>query len=293
MSLYDRALELLRESLGNDEASFHEHQWESISTLVEHRGRLLVVQRTGWGKSAVYFIASKLMREKGAGPTIIISPLLALMRNQIHSAARHGVQLGTINSSNSQQDNNQAAHDLLADQLDAIIISPERLANTDFVEKVLRPVANRVGLFVVDEAHCISDWGHDFRPDYKRIVSILQFLPANVPVLATTATANKRVTQDVAAQLGDVPEIFRGQLMRESLQLQSIVFPKRSQRLAWLADTVPKLEGTGIIYVATTRDAELVADWLKHRGIAAEAYYGNLKGLSADQNRAKRLALAA
>jgi ATP-dependent DNA helicase RecQ len=292
-SLHDKALNLLQKSLGSDEAHFHEHQWESISTLVEHRGRLLVVQRTGWGKSAVYFIASKLMREKGAGPTIIISPLLALMRNQIHSAARYGVQLGTINSSNSQQDNDQAAHDLLADQLDAIIISPERLANTDFVDKVLRPVANRVGLFVVDEAHCISDWGHDFRPDYKRIVSILQFLPANVPVLATTATANKRVTQDVAAQLGGVPEISRGQLMRESLYLQSIVFPKRSQRLAWLADTVPKLEGTGIIYVATTRDAELVSGWLKDRGIPAEAYYGNIKGLKADQSRAKRLALEA
>lgn len=288
-----RALALLKDSLGRSDARFHEHQWEAISTLVEDRGRILVVQRTGWGKSAVYFIATRLMRDQKLGPTIIISPLLALMRNQIEGASRYGVRLGTINSSNAREENDQAADDLLDGRLDAIIISPEKLANSEFVETVLRPIANTVGLFVIDEAHCISDWGHDFRPDYKRIVNILKFMPDNMPVLATTATANQRVMKDVAAQLGENPVVIRGPLTRESLHLQSVSFPRRSQRLAWLADTLPNLEGTGIIYVATTRDAELVAGWLKHRGIDAEPYYGSLRGLNAKQNRAKRLQLEA
>lgn len=255
-----QAVKLLRKSLGNIEANFHEHQWESISALVEHRDRLLVVQRTGWGKSAVYFIATKILREQGYGPTIIISPLLALMRNQIDSAAKYGVKLGTINSSNTDDENNQTVVNIQNEILDAIIISPEQLSKPSFYDDVLRPVANRVGLFVIDEAHCISDWGHDFRPDYKRIVNILPFLPENMPVLATTATANQRVMNDICLQLGDNIQVYRGKLTRESLHLQNIAFPKRSQRLAWLADTLPELEGTGIIYTATTRDADQVSE---------------------------------
>ena len=289
--LEQRALRLLRSSLGQDDAQFHEHQFEAIRTLVEDRGRLLVVQRTGWGKSAVYFIATKLLRDQGFGPTVIISPLLALMRNQIESAARYGVALGSINSSNSGEENDQTAADLLNGTLDAIIISPEQLAKPDFVENTLRPVANRVGLFVIDEAHCISDWGHDFRPDYKRIISILRFLPPNLPVLATTATANQRVMSDIEAQLGEQLTVFRGGLMRESLRLQTIILPDRSHRLAWLADTLPLIEGTGIIYTATTRDAELVADWLSSRGLNVAAYYSNISGLTTEENRRRRLQL--
>ena len=287
----ERALDILRHSLSNPAADFHEHQWEAISNLVEGRNRLLVVQRTGWGKSAVYFIATKLMREQGYGPTIIISPLLALMRNQIESAAKHGVRLGTINSSNSEQENKETVVGIKNDQFDAIIISPEQLAKPSFNDEVLSPIADRVGLFVIDEAHCISDWGHDFRPDYKRIVNILPYLPVNMPILATTATANKRVMDDVCAQLGDDIHVFRGKLTRESIHLQTISFPKRSQRLAWLADTLPQLTGTGIIYTATTRDADQLSSWLKSRGIAVEAYYGSLKGLSNDENRVRRLQL--
>jgi ATP-dependent DNA helicase RecQ len=286
-----RALELLHASLGHEDAEFHEHQWEAVSALVENRGRLLVVQRTGWGKSAVYFIATRLMREQGYGPTVIISPLLALMRNQIDSALTYGVRLGTINSSNSAEINRQTAGALLNNQLDAIIISPEQLSKPDFVDRVLMPISDTVGLFVIDEAHCISDWGHDFRPDYKRIISILRFLPVNMPVLATTATANQRVMKDISSQLGEHPTVFRGQLTRESIHLQNIGFPRRSQRLAWLADVLPTLEGTGIIYVSTTRDAEVVADWLKSRGIAAEAYYGSFKNMSNEESQARRLAL--
>ncbi len=286
-----RALALLRQSLNSDAASFHEHQWESISTLVEDRARLLVVQRTGWGKSAVYFIATKLMREQGYGPTIIISPLLALMRNQIDSAARYGVRLGTVNSSNTREQNSQAENELLAGRLDAIIISPEQLSKPSFNDRVLRPIADRVGLFVIDEAHCISDWGHDFRPDYKRIVNILPFLPVNMPVLATTATANRRVMSDVCQQLGEGIKVFRGELTRESLHLQTINFARRSQRLAWLADVIPQIDGTGIIYAATIRDAEQVADWLQSRGINAHAYYGSFKGMTSEASTQKRLHL--
>jgi ATP-dependent DNA helicase RecQ len=286
-----RAQEVLRTSLGQRDANFHEHQWEAISTLVEQRSRLLVVQRTGWGKSAVYFIASRLMREQGYGPTIIISPLLALMRNQIDSARRYGVRLGSINSSQTESENHRTQQLVVAGELDAIIISPEQLAKPSFNDNVLQPIADRVGLFVVDEAHCISDWGHDFRPDYKRIVNILPFLPVNMPVLATTATANKRVMDDVCHQLGGDISVFRGELTRESLHLQTISFPKRSHRLAWLADTLPKLEGTGIVYTATKRDAEQVATWLKSRGIAAHPYYGSFSGMSQEDSTRKRVEL--
>lgn len=284
-----KALVLLRSSLGDPGASFHEHQWESISTLVDDRKRLLVVQRTGWGKSAVYFIATALMREQGYGPSIIISPLLALMRNQIESAARYGVRLGTINSSNSKAVNEETVCRVTNDELDAIIISPEQLSKPSFNDEVLGPIADRVGLFVIDEAHCISDWGHDFRPDYKRIINILPFLPVNMPVLATTATANERVMSDVCAQLGEDIQVFRGELTRKSLHLQAISFPRRSHRLAWLAEILPKLEDTGIIYTATTRDADQVARWLQSRGIRVESYYGTLKGVSGEESKRLRL----
>ena len=247
----------------------------AISTLVEDSGRLLVVQRTGWGKSAVYFISTKLLRERGKGPTVIISPLLALMRNQIDSAARYGVRLGTINSSNSQAENEHTKVATLNDSLDAIIISPEQLSKPDFIETVLKPIADRVGLFVIDEAHCISDWGHDFRPDYKRIKNIISFLPKNLPIIATTATANSRVMDDVCTQLGQNVNIYRGKLTRDSLYLQSIFFPKRSQRLAWLADRLPEIDGTGIIYTATVKDGEKVTGWLQSRGLDVEHYHGS------------------
>jgi ATP-dependent DNA helicase RecQ len=274
--VHAQALKILQESLGDSGAGFHEHQWESIDTLVNQRSRLLVVQKTGWGKSSVYFIATHLLRDQGYGPSIIISPLLALMRNQIDSAAKYGVRLGSINSANSREDNKETERALLADELDAIIISPEKLGNDGFVQDILAPIAANVGLFVIDEAHCISDWGHDFRTDYKRITQILNFMPPNMPVLATTATANQRVMDDIVHQLGDDITVFRGQLTRESLSLQNIVLPRRSHRLAWLADTLLAIDGTGIVYAATVRDAIQVAEWLQQCDIDAHAYTGQL-----------------
>lgn len=270
-----QAQQLLQAALANPSAEFREGQWEAIDALVNHRQKLLVVQRTGWGKSSVYFISTRIFRDRGMGPTIIVSPLLALMRNQIESAQRLGIVAETMNSTNSA-DWQEVTRRILTNQIDCLLISPERLANDGFIDTVLQPIADRIALMVIDEAHCISDWGHDFRPDYRRIVNILRQLPANTPVLGTTATANDRVVDDIQIQLGDI-QIHRGPLTRESLALQAIILPDQASRLAWLAQVIPTLPGTGIIYTLTVRDAEQVAKWLGLNGIDARAYYGSVE----------------
>ncbi|MEH1810970.1 MAG: RecQ family ATP-dependent DNA helicase [Nostoc sp.] len=274
-NLQEQGLLLLRQALDNSTADFRPGQWEAIEELLKVRSRLLVVQRTGWGKSLVYFLATRLLRDRGAGFTLLISPLLALMRNQIAAAQRIGVKAETINSSNTDEWP-LIARQLLAGEVDVLLISPERLGNEDFREKILLPVSQRIGLFVVDEAHCISDWGHDFRPDYRRIVRILQALPQNIPVLATTATANNRVVNDIITQLGSNLRVSRGNLTRQSLHLQNISIPSPAARMAWLAEQIPGLSGSGIIYTLTVRDAERVADWLKTQGVNAKAYHSDL-----------------
>jgi ATP-dependent DNA helicase RecQ len=276
VELQNRARSLLQKALNNTQADFREGQWEAIASLVEGRSKLLVVQRTGWGKSLVYFLATRLLRDRGFGATILISPLLALMRNQIAAADRIGVKAATINSSNKEEWKLVETR-LLAGQIDILLISPERLANEDFTNEILLPISKNIGLFVVDEAHCISDWGHDFRPDYRRIVRILQALPQNIPVLATTATANDRVVSDIQAQLSSNLEIIRGNLIRESLQLQNIALGSSATRMAWLAEQLPNLPGSGIIYALTVRDADRVADWLILQGIDARSYHSNLE----------------
>ncbi|MGO8817690.1 MAG: RecQ family ATP-dependent DNA helicase [Terriglobia bacterium] len=271
-----KAITLLRQALGNRGAEFREGQWEAISALVQKRARLLVVQRTGWGKSIVYFLATRLLRDQGAGRTLLISPLLSLMRNQIAAARNIGVNAQTINSSN-QKDWPRIEGELRGNEIDVLLISPERLANDDFVSRCLLPVASRLGLFVVDEAHCISDWGHDFRPDYQRIVRILRALPPNIPVLATTATANDRVVDDILKQLGPRLEVQRGPLTRASLSLQNIYLRSQEERMAWIASILPGLPGSGIVYTLTVHDSERLAEWLKSQGINAEPYHGALE----------------
>ncbi|MFH1037199.1 MAG: RecQ family ATP-dependent DNA helicase [PVC group bacterium] len=282
----DEALRYLRIALDDPAAGFRPGQWEYIQSLLR-RERLLLVQRTGWGKSMVYFLATRLLRNAGAGVTLLISPLLALMRNQILAADRLAVKAATINSSN-RDDWEEVKDRLLKDDVDILLISPERLANDDFRENMLLPVADRIGLFVVDEAHCISDWGHDFRPDYRRIVRVLQILPSNIPVLATTATANTRVVNDVAAQLGNL-NVGRGPLVRKSLKLQNIWLPGQPARLAWLAEQVPNLPGSGVIYTLTIRDAERVAAWLQLKGINAIAYHSRVDGTEKATGRREEL----
>ena len=270
----EKAEKLLQTALANPDVQFRDGQWEAIDALVNQQKKLLVVQRTGWGKSSVYFISTKIFRDRGMGPTIIVSPLLALMRNQIESAMRLGIVAETMNSTN-KTDWPEVEQRILNNQVDCLLVSPEQLANDTFIETVLQPIADRIALMVIDEAHCISDWGHDFRPDYRRIVNILQRLPANTPVLGTTATANNRVVADIQTQLGDI-EIQRGPLTRESLTLQTMVLPDQSSRLAWLAKVIPTLSGTGIVYTLTVRDAEQVAGWLTEYGIDAKAYHGSV-----------------
>lgn len=274
--LYDaaRALELLRSGCDKPEAEFRPGQEEAIRTIIEQGGRLLLVQKTGWGKSFVYFIANRLLRDQGRGPALLISPLLALMRNQIQAAERMGVRARTIHSGNRDDwdEVKQAVH---RDEVDILLISPERLANSAFLDEVMDPLAERVSLLVIDEAHCISDWGHDFRPHYTRIQRTVRDLPDNLRLLATTATANDRVMQDLRQVLGPDLQVTRGDLARPSLFLQTIRLPDQAERLAWLAEQLPALQGSGIIYTLTKRDARQVCDWLNDRGIPVEAYSGD------------------
>jgi ATP-dependent DNA helicase RecQ len=269
------AREYLKAALG-DAAEFRDGQLEAILALADRGERVVVVERTGWGKSVVYFLATRLLRDRGAGPTILISPLLALMRDQLQMAERLGVRAASINSTNSS-DWREIESSLADDTIDLLLVSPERLANERFRQQTLPAIQRGIGLFVVDEAHCISDWGHDFRPDYRRIERIVAALPGGVPLLATTATANDRVIADVVEQLGADVSVIRGQLGRESLRLQVITLHDQAERLAWLADKLPLLPGSGIVYTLTVADALRVSDWLRANDIDAPAYYGGLE----------------
>ena len=289
----ERALELLRIGSGTPGAQFREGQEEAIRHVVEGNGKLLVVQKTGWGKSFVYFIATKLLRESGAGPSLLISPLLSLMRNQIAAAERMGVRAATINSNNTG-DWHLIEAQARNNQVDILLVSPERLANDNFRENFLPDIASRVAMLVIDEAHCISDWGHDFRPDYRRIERIARTLPPNVQMLGTTATANNRVLDDLTEVLGPNIQIMRGDLNRPSLLLQTIKLPSRVERLAWLAERLGEIPGSGIIYTLTIRDANQVARWLQSRGLNVQAYTSrseNREDLEQDllHNRVKAL----
>ena len=274
------ALERLRTLTADDRSRFRPGQLEAIQDLVADRARVLCVQRTGWGKSAVYFVATALLREAGAGPTLLISPLLALMRNQIAAARRLGLRAHTINSTNPEEWD-EVRDRLATGTVDLLLISPERLNNPQFRARMLPLFAASVGLLVIDEAHCISDWGHDFRPDYRRVRDMLGALAPEVAVLGTTATANDRVVRDVLEQLaassGDPLRSYRGPLARTSLRLEVLELPRPAQRLAWLVEHLPTLPGSGIVYTLTKRDAEQVAAFLNANGIAALAYSGELE----------------
>ncbi len=274
-------------------ARLREDQWRAIEALVADKRRALVVQRTGWGKSAVYFVATALLRGQGSGPTVIVSPLLALMRNQVDAAARAGIRARTINSSNTEEWDT-VQEEVAAGEVDVLLVSPERLNNPDFRDQVLPKLAAATGLLVVDEAHCISDWGHDFRPDYRRLRTMLAELPAGVPVLATTATANARVTADVAEQLGTGAGtdalVLRGPLDRESLSLSVLQLPDAATRLAWLADHLGELPGSGIIYTLTVAAAEEVTAYLRQCGHTVASYTGRTE--NADRQQAEEDLLA-
>lgn len=287
-ALRAEATGLLRALVGRDDAEFHEGQYEAIEALVRGGRRALVVQRTGWGKSAVYFVASLLLRARGAGPTLIVSPLLALMRDQVAAAARAGVRAAAINSANQLEWQDITAQ-LEADSVDVLLVSPERLNNPGFRENHLPELVRRSGLLVIDEAHCISDWGHDFRPDYRRIRHLIEQLPHSVPVLATTATANSRVVKDVEEQLaagGEEVFTIRGALARDSLRLGVLRLPSPRSRLAWLLTHINELPGSGIIYALTVSAAEDTARLLQKAGHPVLAYTGRTDPADREQAEA-------
>ncbi|TRW85418.1 ATP-dependent DNA helicase RecQ [Mycolicibacterium sp. 018/SC-01/001] len=285
------AAQAILEQLAGPAARLRDDQWTAIEALVVHRRRALVVQRTGWGKSAVYFIAATLLRRSGHGATVIVSPLLALMRNQVAAAEKAGVRAATINSSNMTDWD--GVHARVRDgDLDVLLVSPERLNNPDFRDAVLPQLARDAGLVVVDEAHCVSDWGHDFRPDYRRIRTLLADLGSDVPVLATTATANDRVVADVAAQLGVGGRdtlVLRGGLDRESLRLSVVAAGNPAQRAAWLAGHLNALPGSGVVYTLTVAQAHDVAALLRERGHTVAAYTGATEAAEREQLEADLL----
>jgi ATP-dependent DNA helicase RecQ len=293
------AAQTLLEQLAGPTAVLRDDQWTAIEALVVQRRQALVVQRTGWGKSAVYFIAAKLLREQGHGATVIVSPLLALMRNQVAAAQRAGVRAATINSGNVTEWDE--IHQLVnSGDVDVLLVSPERLNNPEFRDTVLPALAADAGLVVVDEAHCVSDWGHDFRPDYRRIRTLIAELGSDVPVLATTATANDRVVNDVAAQLGvgragNVAGggrdtlVLRGGLDRESLRLSVVHAGGGAQRMAWLAEHLASLPGSGIVYTLTVAQAHDVAALLRERGHEVAAYTGSTETAEREQLEADLL----
>ena len=272
--LLQDATELLASLTGRPDAQLRDGQFEAIEALVAERRRVLVVQRTGWGKSAVYFLAAKLMRAQGRGPSLIVSPLLALMRDQVAAATRAGVTARTLNSANATEWDEVHA-ELREGKVDVLLVSPERLTNPNFREEILPEIISDTGMIVVDEAHCISDWGHDFRPDYRRISAIIRELPAGTPVLATTATANSRVARDVAEQLGDDTLVVRGELARTSLRL-GVAPASRSaaSRIAWLAEHLGDFTGSGIVYTLTVAAAEDTTSALRDAGWDVAAYTG-------------------
>lgn len=284
----EEAEELLR-GLAGDAARLRDDQWRAIDALVNDRGRLLVVQRTGWGKSAVYFIAAKLLRRRGRGAAVIISPLLALMRNQVDAARAAGIAAETVNSANMTEWAEIHSR-IAAGAVDVLLVSPERLNNPRFRDEVLPELARAAGLVVVDEAHCISDWGHDFRPDYRRIRDLLAGLGAGVPVLATTATANDRVVEDVRAQLGEGTGVLRGGLDRESLHLSVVRLPDTTARPAWLAERLAELPGSGIVYCLTVAAAEDLAGALDAAGHPVAAYTGRTDAAERERLEAALLA---
>lgn len=256
-----------------ENAEFREGQFEAIVETLKNK-RTLVVQKTGWGKSLVYFISTTILREMGKGVTLVISPLLVLMENQKTAAEVLGLRCANISSQLNKDEKLEVIDKIINNEIDLVFITPESLFLKEFQENL--PNIN-IGLMVIDEAHCISDWGHDFRLKYGNIYKILKILPENVPILATTATANNRVVEDLKKQLGDNVFVSRGNLMRDSLAIQILKLEDIEERYAWILENLKKLPGTGIIYCLTQRDCQNLSDFLEINGIKARAYYSRPK----------------
>lgn len=274
VAVADEHMDKVLRSMVGGTAVVHDDQRSAVRALVAERARVLVVQATGWGKSAVYWAATSAIRSLSGGPTLVVSPLLALMRNQLKAAEGAGLRAATINSTNVD-DWDIIMKKMESGTIDVLLVSPERLANPRFAHRI-GPIIEHAGLIVIDEAHCISDWGFDFRPDYQRLSHILTASPTT-PVLATTATANKRVTTDVANQLGDSTLVLRGSLARSSLRLSVLPGLGPLERYAWVDEALGHMPGSGIVYVPTVADTQRLSGFLASRGHRVAAYSGRLE----------------
>ena len=250
--------------------SFYDEQWDAISKVMNGE-RILMIQKTGFGKSLCYQFPATQFN----GLTITFSPLIALMRDQVKNLRSRGIEAAAINSEEPPEVNEETLRRAARGELSLLYIAPERLGNTKWVETITEMKSN-VSMIVVDEAHCISVWGHDFRPDYRRIINLVKSLPNNVPILTTTATATKRTEEDILRQIGDTMTVIRGNLMRENFELFVSKVKSEDEKLKWLAQHIPQMEGTGIIYAGTRVNTEIYSKWLEHLGISSIDYNAGL-----------------
>ena len=248
--------------------TFYDEQWATIERLLKGE-RILLIEKTGFGKSLCYQFPAIIF----GAVTVIFSPLLALMRDQVNKLNSFGIAAQCINSEQSAEQNTDILQQAIDGKLKILYIAPERQENDIWLEKV-REI--KLSMVVVDEAHCISVWGHDFRPAFRRIISLVKLLPRDLPVLATTATATQRVEHDIMGQMGAGLHIIRGNLLRGNFLLYVIKVNSDEEKMAWLAEYSDKLEGTGILYTGTRSDAETWSRWLEFMGISSVSYHAGL-----------------
>ena len=249
---------------------FYDEQWHAIERILRGE-RILMIERTGFGKSLCYQFPATVF----SGVTVIFSPLIALMRDQVGSLCRKGIPAACINSEQPYEENQQAIQCALAGELKILYIAPERQENDEWIEAT-RDM--NLSMVVIDEAHTISTWGHDFRPSFRRIINLVQLLPAHLPVLATTATATKRVQNDIETQIGGRLTTIRGSLVRSNFLLQVIRVKSEDEKMIWLAENVNNLPGTGLIYTGTRISTDIYANWLRFVGVECIDYNAGLDG---------------
>lgn len=243
---------------------FYDEQWEAIQRILNGE-RILMIQRTGFGKSLCYqFPATQF-----DGITVIFSPLIALMRDQVKALNKKGIPARYINSEQTVEENSATIQDALDGKVKILYIAPERQENAEWIEATRKM---NLSMVVIDEAHTISVWGHDFRPAFRRIINLVKLLPQSLPVLATTATATNRVQSDIEHQIGGRLTTIRGQLVRDNFRLYVIKVHSEDEKLVWLAQNLHQIDGTGLIYTGTRVNTEIYAKWLVYNNINAINY---------------------
>lgn len=247
---------------------FYDTQWDTIEKILKGK-RVLLIEKTGFGKSLCYQFPAIHFE----GTTVIFSPLIALMRDQVKKLNNLGISAKHINSEQSQEENEQIIEDAIKGKFKILYIAPERQENIRWIEAA-REI--KLSMVVIDEAHCVSVWGHDFRPSFRRIINLVQLLPSSFPVLATTATATKLVEEDIVKQMAGDTTSSRGNLMRENFYLNVIKVKSEDEKLAWMGANLNKIDGNGIIYTGTRINTEIYTKWLNYLGISAIGYNAGL-----------------